>query len=188
MLVHETPDGCAAGRIVEVEAYIGEDDPACHAARGRTPRNRPLYGPPGLAYVYFNYGMHWLVNVVTEAEGLPAAVLIRALVPTEGVPLMRARRQARRRAEARPLAEYALCRGPGTLTQALGIDGRQNGVPLDGALRIEARDGPAPAVAWSARIGIRVGLDRPWRAFVPGEPAVSGRRADRLTAAADAPR
>ena len=92
VLVHRTPGGVAAGMIVETEAYIGEDDPACHAAPGLTKRNAPLYGPPGLAYVYLNYGIHYLVNAVTEAEGHPAAVLIRALHPVEGIALMQERR------------------------------------------------------------------------------------------------
>ena len=87
VLVHRTPGGVTAGMIVETEAYIGEDDPACHAAPGPTARNAPLYGPPGLAYVYLNYGIHYLVNAVTEAEGHPAAVLIRALQPLEGIRL-----------------------------------------------------------------------------------------------------
>ena len=82
--MHETRAGAAAGVIVETEAYIGESDPACHAAPGPTRRNAPLYGPPGIAYVYLNYGIHYLVNAVTEAEGWPAAVLIRALEPLEG--------------------------------------------------------------------------------------------------------
>ena len=141
-LVHDSPDGTTAGTIVEVEAYIGEDDPACHAAPGPTPRNQPLYGPPGLAYVYFNYGVHWLVNAVTEAEGWPAAVLIRALAPVDGLPLMRVRRASRRgdTTAAGPGvppgravwagADADLCRGPGNLTKALGITGAQNRVSL----------------------------------------------------------
>src|ERR671918_3190214 len=96
VLVHRTPAGVAAGMIVEAEAYIGEDDPACHAAPGPTKRNAPLYGPPGFAYVYLNYGVHPLVNAVTEPEQSPAAVLIRALEPAEGIPLMRRRRMRSR--------------------------------------------------------------------------------------------
>src|SRR5437773_6411456 len=92
VLVHSTPAGVTAGMIVEAEAYIGEDDPACHAAPGPTRRNAPLYGPAGRAYVYLNYGIHYLVNAVTEGEGHPAAVLIRALAPVEGARLMRKRR------------------------------------------------------------------------------------------------
>lgn len=180
VLVHETPDGTTAGMIVEVEAYIGEDDPACHAAAGLTPRNAPLYGPPGVAYVYFNYGMHWLVNAVTEQAGFPAAVLIRALDPLDGLDLMRRRRAPRRGGETGVWtgADTELCRGPGNLTRALGITGGQNRAPFDqGLLRIERRRRRAPAapVAWSPRIGIRVGQERQWRAFVPGHAAVSGR-------------
>src|SRR5687768_16424334 len=113
VLVHETPAGLTSGVIVETEAYIGEDDPACHAAPGPTSRNAPLYGPPGVAYVYLNYGIHYLVNAVTEAEGSPAAVLIRALEPYEGQALMRRRRGrgTARRADSFSAAE--LCRGPG---------------------------------------------------------------------------
>src|SRR6187397_3647848 len=92
VLVHDVRGTRTAGIIVETEAYIGEDDPACHAAPGPTRRNEPLYGPAGHAYVYLNYGIHSLVNVVTEADGFPAAVLLRALAPLEGVAVMRRRR------------------------------------------------------------------------------------------------
>src|SRR5919109_337090 len=92
VLVHRSAGGVASGMIVEAEAYIGEDDPACHAAPGPTRRNEPLYGPPGVAYVYLNYGIHYLVNAVTEADGHPAAVLIRALEPLDGILLMGKRR------------------------------------------------------------------------------------------------
>src|SRR6476661_9211507 len=115
VLVHETRGGRTAGVIVEVEAYIGESDPACHAAPGPTARNAPLYGPPGVAYVYLNYGIHYLVNAVTEAEGAPAAVLIRALEPREGIAAMRRRRA---RGTARRAADFSieeLCSGPGNL-------------------------------------------------------------------------
>src|SRR5688572_12476841 len=109
VLVHRTPAGDVAGMIVETEAYIGEDDPACHAAPGPTRRNAPLYGPPGFAYVYLNYGIHYLVNAVTETEGQPAAVLIRALTPVDGILLM----MKRRAPEGRHIDAADLCRGPG---------------------------------------------------------------------------
>lgn len=176
VLVHETPAGTAAGVIVEAEAYIGESDPACHAAPGPTARNAPLYGPPGIAYVYLNYGIHYLVNAVTEPEGSPAAVLIRALEPVEGDALMR-RRRARgtgRRAEAIPASD--LCRGPGNLTRALGISLRQNCYDLtSGPLRIEDRALPPRRLGWSRRIGIAVGVEQEWRCYAVDSPAVSGR-------------
>lgn len=177
ILLHQAPDGTAAGRIVEVEAYIGEDDPACHAAPGPTARNAPLYGPPGVAYVYLNYGLHYLVNAVTEAAESPAAVLIRALEPVDGIELMRARRsQARwRRGKAAP-ADHELCRGPGNLTMALGITLAQNKLPLTRApLLIEDHGDRVECVLWGPRIGIRVGTERHWRAIVAGSRAVSSR-------------
>jgi DNA-3-methyladenine glycosylase len=175
VLAHDTATGRTSGVIVEAEAYIGEDDPACHAAAGPTPRNAPLYGPPGVAYVYFNYGMHHLVNAVTEPEGAPAAVLIRALAPLEGIGLMRQRRVRGTGRRGLNLDEAEICRGPGNLTRALAIGLGQNRLDLTrGALVIEDRGLDPGRVAWSVRIGIRVGTDRRWRAYVPGHPAVSG--------------
>jgi DNA-3-methyladenine glycosylase len=174
VLVHDTPEGVASGIIVEAEAYIGESDPACHAAPGRTRRNAPLYGPPGIAYVYLNYGIHYLVNAVTEGDGHPAAVLIRALEPKDGVALMRRRRSTPHRKGADiPLAD--LCRGPGNLTRALGIDLRQNQFDLtSSALRIESRGGRRRTVEWTRRIGINVGVDHEWRVYATDSKSVSG--------------
>ena len=170
VLVHRTPSGTAAGMIVETEGYIGEDDPACHAAPGPTRRNAPLYGPPGIAYVYLNYGIHYLVNAVTEAEGHPAAVLIRALAPVDGIALMRRRRGMR-------VVERDLCRGPGNLTKALGISLSENQLDLGSSrLTIEDSGYTSPPVSWGPRIGIRVGVEQPWRCWITGHPSVSGSR------------
>ena len=137
VLVHDSASGLASGVIVEVEAYIGESDPACHAAPGPTARNAPLYGPPGIAYVYLNYGIHYLVNAVTEPEGSPAAVLIRALEPVDGEALMRTRRARGTGRAAATLSRDEICRGPGNLTRALGITLRDNRLDLtNGPLRI----------------------------------------------------
>jgi DNA-3-methyladenine glycosylase len=172
VLVHETRAGVASGVIVEAEAYIGESDPACHAAPGPTRRNAPLYGPPGIAYVYLNYGIHYLVNAVTEAEGWPAAVLIRALEPKDGIALMRRRRDKPAGGDVNDL-----CRGPGNLTKALGITLAHNGLDLTGgALRIEDQRDPKRPVCWSRRIGITVGVDQEWRATAADSAALSGRR------------
>ncbi len=178
LLVHRTPDGTVAGLIVETEAYIGEQDPACHAARGRTPRNAPLYGPPALAYVYVSYGLHHLVNAVTEREGFPAAVLIRALEPVEGLALMRRRRgRAPGRLGKPPVRDHELCRGPGNLTVALGITLAENLASLRGpGLTIEDHGTSTAPVMWTSRIGISAGQDRLWRCAVAGHPSVSGRR------------
>lgn len=178
VLIHRTARGVTSGRIVEVEAYIGESDPACHAAPGPTRRNQPLYGPPGYAYVYLNYGIHCLVNVVTEAEGLPAAILIRALEPLEGVALMRCRRA--RRGKGVPgavgIPDEALCRGPGNLARAMAITRGQNREDLCGhRLYIEERRRSIAPIAWTPRIGITVGTEHHWRAHIVGSKAVSGR-------------
>jgi DNA-3-methyladenine glycosylase len=183
VLVRRGPGGATAGAIVEVEAYIGEEDQACHAARGMTTRNQPLYGPAGLAYVYLSYGVHNLFNVVTEREGQPAAVLVRALVPLDGVALMRRRRrQAQKGSEDIP--DHHLCRGPGNLARAMGITLTDNRADLCGRrFYVEDRGLEYPDVAWTARIGISAGLEHPWRCAVAGCAAVSGRR-PRLTAPA----
>lgn len=178
VLVHRRGGVVTAGAIVEVEAYIGESDPACHAAPGPTRRNRPLYGPPGFSYVYLNYGIHCLANVVTEAEGSPAAVLIRALEPIDGTATMRRRRlrtgKGRRAIAVEALADAALCRGPGNLTMAMGITLEENELDLLGRrLFVEDRGLTVGTIAWGPRIGIRVGTDRPWRAWIAGHPAVS---------------
>jgi DNA-3-methyladenine glycosylase len=178
VLVHRRGRIVTAGAIVEVEAYIGESDPACHAAPGRTRRNAPLYGSPGFSYVYLNYGIHCLVNVVTEAEHAPAAVLIRALEPVEGIATMRRRRaramKGRRPMSASELPTEALCRGPGNLTMAMGITLAENDVDLSGPrLFVEDRGLTREPITWGPRVGIRVGTDRPWRAWVAGHRSVS---------------
>ena len=173
VLVHRTAGGRAAGMIVEVEAYIGEDDPACHAAPGPTQRNEPLYGEPGIAYVYLNYGIHYLVNAVTEAAGSPAAVLIRALEPIDGIPLMTRRRAP----DGRHVPVQDLCRGPGNLTRALGITLAENRLDLTSSqLYVEDRGRTPEDVGWGPRIGIRVGVERPWRCWIADNPSVSGPR------------
>lgn len=156
-LVHVAGGRRLAGLVIETEAYIGQNDQACHARAGRTRRTAVMYGPPGHAYVYLNYGIHWLLNVVTEREGFPAAVLIRALLPTEGLAVMRARRQ-------RPDGELAS--GPGKLTQALAIDGSHHGVDLcapDAALFFETVTQP-PAAQFLAgpRVGLGKATPEPW--------------------------
>ena len=181
VLVHNTRSGMAAGAIVEVEAYVGESDPACHAAPGLTRRNAPLYGPPGHAYVYLNYGVHYLVNVVTEPEGSPAAVLIRALEPLDGLTLMRTRRMRARTARhlntSRRISDHELCKGPGNVTHALGISLRQNRLDLRGdELYIEDRGIRVEYITWSPRIGITKGTEKHWRCFCSTSTAVSGTR------------
>jgi DNA-3-methyladenine glycosylase len=186
VLVHRRRGVRTSGVIVEVEAYIGESDPACHAAPGRTRRNEPLYGPPGFAYVYLNYGIHALVNAVTESSGSAAAVLIRALEPLDGIPTMRRRRarpmKGRRGRPAVAIEDHDLCRGPGNLTMAMGITLRENELDLCGSrLFVEHQDARGTArIVWGPRIGIRVGTERPWRACLEGHPSVSGRKANGL--------
>jgi DNA-3-methyladenine glycosylase len=161
-------------RLVEVEAYRGVDDPASHAYRGRTPRTEVMWGPPGRLYVYFSYGMHWCANVVTGEDGEAQAVLLRAAEPLAGLEAMR---QARWRAQKRQ-SDRDLCRGPGRLAQAFGIGRAQFGLDLaaDGPLWLADDGTPPPSPpAMGPRIGISVAADRPWRYWVPGDRAVSGR-------------
>jgi DNA-3-methyladenine glycosylase len=181
VLVHNRRGVRTSGVIVEAEAYIGESDPACHAAPGPTRRNQPLYGPPGHAYVYLNYGIHCLVNVVTEAVQSPAAILIRALDPLEGIENMRRRRARSMMGRVvrldRALLDHELCRGPGNLTMAMGITLLDNRLDLLGhRLFVEDRGVVFERIAWGPRIGINVGTERPWRVRVIGHPAVSGDR------------
>ncbi len=165
-----TPNG--SGRIVEVEAYDGENDPGSHAYRGRTPRTSVMFGPPGRLYVYFTYGMHWCANLVCRHEGVAAAVLVRALSPLTGVDAMRARRPVARK-------DVDLCNGPAKLCSALGIDGSHNGIDTTdpAALVHVVDDGTAPPVhpVVTTRIGLSNGGDLPWRWYVPGDPHVSRR-------------
>ena len=149
-----------AGRIVETEAYLGEDDPASHAARGPTPRASIMFGPPGVAYVYLIYGLHHCLNFVTERDGTAGAVLIRALVPVAGREVMAGRREA----GGRPPRPSALCDGPGRLCRALGIDRTWNGESAQGPrLRVLARREAQPGIVVTPRIGVRRAADRPWR-------------------------
>ena len=164
----ETEDGVASGRIVETEAYIGADDPACHAVAGRTRRTWHLFGPAGIAYVYFIYGVHWCFNAVTGAEGVGSAVLVRAVEPVDGVALMRARRP-----RAKRIAD--LTNGPGKLCSALGIDGAIDGASLQtSSLRIRAGSVVSDRdVLVSPRIGITRAAEWPLRWYVKGNPYVS---------------
>ncbi len=143
-----------AGMISETEAYIGEEDLGCHASSGKTRRNAVMYGPPGFAYVYFTYGMHWMLNVVTEQAGFPAAVLIRAIQPVDGVEIISARRQGRDTL------------GPAKVTQALGVDGGLNGADLcsqDSGLWIEAGAAiPQREIITGPRVGLYT-VPEPWK-------------------------
>jgi DNA-3-methyladenine glycosylase len=179
VFVHDRRGVRTSGTIVEVEAYIGESDPACHAAPGPTRRNEPMYGEPGHAYVYLNYGIHCLVNIVTESRGSPAAILLRALDPVDGIDVMRRRRSRTMKGRRTPvngngLATHDLARGPGNLTMAMGITLAENRVDLCGdRLFLEDRGVAVGALSWGNRIGIRVGTEHPWRAWIAAHPAVS---------------
>ena len=158
----------AGGRIVEVEAYH-HTDPAAHSYRGPTERNAVMFGPPGYAYVYRSYGIHWCLNFVCEAEGSASAVLIRALEPLAGIAAMRRRRRVAQRVSD----ERALCSGPGKLCEALGVSHRHNGLPLDRApFELRARV-EKPEIVSGPRIGITKAVDAPWRYGLQGSRFLS---------------
>ena len=170
-LVRVHPDGVTAGMILETEAYVGLEDKACHASRGLTRRNAVMFGPAGFAYVYVIYGMHHCLNAVTEPEAYPAAVLIRALQPCEGLELMRARRQKQ--------DVHLLANGPGNLCQAFGIERGLNGIDLCGDVLFVEDRGSSPAdVVATTRVGIEYAgpwKDMPWRFYISGHLGVSKR-------------
>jgi DNA-3-methyladenine glycosylase len=170
--------GDRAGRIVEVEAYTGPDDPASHAFRGETARNRSMFGPAGHAYVYFTYGMHWCANVVCGPPGTAHAVLLRALAPLDGLERMRADRPAARR-------DVDLCNGPAKLCQALGITGDDDAADLlaggGGIVLVDDGVPPPDRPGNGPRVGISVATERPYRWWVEGDPCVSRARPGALT-------
>jgi DNA-3-methyladenine glycosylase len=154
------------GPIVEVEAYDPED-PASHGFRGRTPRNAAMFGPPGHAYVYRSYGVHWCLNLVCEEPGRAEAALVRALRPTQGLAAMRARRGVE--------AERALCSGPGKLCQALGVTRDHDGLPLDRPPFVLLARDTVPEIVSGPRIGLTRGTEVPWRYGLAGSPFLSRR-------------
>jgi DNA-3-methyladenine glycosylase len=173
VLVRAFKGEVTSGIIVEAEAYCGEDDPASFAHRGRTKKSEMLYGPPARTFVYLTYGMHHMLNVITEMENFPAAVLIRALEPLEGISLMKARRKTDEIKN--------LCSGPAKLCQALSIDLSLNDLPVSSpkspllikeSLRKEKRK---RGLLWRPRIGIRQGWDRLWRVYLKDSPFVSAK-------------
>jgi len=174
VLVRKSEEGLTSGVIVEAEAYSGENDPASYAFCGRTKRSEIMYGPPGRAFVHFTYGMHHMLNLVTEREEFPAAILIRALEPREGISLMKKRRQIEEL--------FNLCSGPAKICQAFGIDRSHNGVSLfssrsplfinDGEKGERKKEGREELI-WTSRIGIQQGKERLWRAYLKGSPFIS---------------
>jgi len=177
VLVRKSEEGLTSGVIVEAEAYTGEDDPASYAFAGRTKRSEIMYGPPGRAFVHFTYGMHHMLNLVTERKEFPAAILIRALEPRDGISLMKKRRKTDELIN--------LCSGPAKICQAFGIDRSLHGVSLfssqsplfikEGERREKGkrRKKGREELIWKSRIGIWEGKDRLWRAYLRGSPFIS---------------
>jgi DNA-3-methyladenine glycosylase len=173
-LVFETGSGLLSARLVEVEAYIGESDPACHAAVGKTQRNEVMYGQGGFSYIYFIYGMYHCLNVVTEREGFPAAVLVRGAMPVDGIDVMKSR-------YANPDANK-LTNGPGKICKAFDLTKAHNGLDLVGEnLYFEDRGYKPSKIERTSRIGIKKGTEKKWRFFEPASDYVSVRpRMNRL--------
>lgn len=168
VLVRKSEEGTTSGVIVEAEAYKGEDDPASFASRGRTKKSEMLYGPAARAFVYLTYGIHFMLNVITERENYPAAVLIRAVEPLEGISLMKKRRGIDDLAN--------LCSGPAKLCQAFAIDLSLNGISLSpprSPLIIEKRSTEKRELVWRPRVGIREGKEKLWRVYQKGNPFIS---------------
>jgi DNA-3-methyladenine glycosylase len=176
IFVHRQEDGkrILKGRIVETEAYLADNDEACHAWRGKTSRNRVMFGPPGILYIYFSYGNHYLMNIVSEPEGTAGAVLIRGMEPVEGIDIMRRNRNTD--------DLNRLMNGPGKLTSAMGIDLSFYGCCLSGnTCYLENAPDIAPElIGTSPRIGISRSTDLPWRKFIRGNPHVSAGRVPHL--------
>lgn len=167
-LVVQNGSKILSGKIVETEAYIGSDDPACHASKGMTVRNKVMFGPPGHAYIYFTYGMYHCLNLVTEKDGHPAAVLIRAIEPDQGMELMMRRRGTKN--------VKNLTSGPGKLCQALGLDRSLNGTDLcSGKIWVEQRKEKKLKIKSTSRVGINQGRNKKWRFYICSNDFVSER-------------
>ncbi|MBC8043376.1 MAG: DNA-3-methyladenine glycosylase [Rhizobacter sp.] len=179
ILVRSIEGGQIAGRIVETEGYIAATDAACHAYRGETARNRSMFGPAGTAYIYRSYGIHWMLNIVTEPEGEAGAVLLRALEPLEtleqNLHTLRRNRANANRALEKKLTVVQLANGPGNLTKAFAIDRRLDGVSLqsDELFIATAPEVSATDVVVTTRVGITQGRALPWRYFIKANPFVS---------------
>lgn len=165
-IVYNTPDCKLSAKIVEVEAYIAENDPACHAYRGMTERNKPLFGPPGFAYVYFIYGMYYCFNFVTEPDGNAAAILLRGAEPDEGIEFFRS--------NSKVTKDYHLLNGPGKFCRSFNINLEQNNIDLTGKIiYLEDRNQKVENIVESSRIGIKNGQDKLWRFYDDDSDAVS---------------
>lgn len=183
VIVSRVDGQLTAGIIVETEAYLGADDPGSHAStKGVTPRNRVMYGPPGCAYVYFTYGTHHMLNIVTDADGSAGAVLVRAIEPVAGLEIMRARRGGRSGVE--------VANGPGKLSEALGVDQGHNGAVLGGELMVcEGCAVDEGCVRVTGRVGLTHGHELPLRFLISDNPHVSrGRTGPRPARQGRAPR